>query len=113
MDTDELQPLSTKSFYGRKNYKHLDMALDDLEISETQNSVDILVFPPNVDSQTDEEDDDDDYIQERENTLPRDVAEEVELHFHDNDSGSNYSDGSDLEYDSRRQCSFGSFDEAL
>lgn len=87
MDTndDEFTAISCSSFYGRR-FKRLGTALDYIASSDVQ--ADIVLIPPNVDPQTDEEDIDDDEITDtgRDGSFPHDVPGEVEIHPHESDS---------------------------
>lgn len=61
--------VSSRVFYG-KRYQHLDAALEDLVSLPEHSTADIVIIPPDVDQQTDEEDADDDYIQDTATVLP-------------------------------------------
>ncbi|KAJ8928709.1 hypothetical protein NQ314_018719 [Rhamnusium bicolor] len=82
MDNDEFQPVSTGSFYG-KRYKTLSAAVDDIASSSSHNDADIVVIPPDVDVQTDEDEIDEDNCAT--SYLPNDVPGEIEVHYDDDE----------------------------
>lgn len=50
---DDFQEIASKLFYG-KRYDRLESAVDDI-LQSDRTDIDIVVIPPDVDSQTDEE----------------------------------------------------------
>ncbi|KAB0803076.1 hypothetical protein PPYR_00046 [Photinus pyralis] len=83
MEPVDFPGISSLRFYGRRSYCHLNPALEDISSSDNQNEIDIVIIPPNVDEQTDEEEFDDNNIQEF--SMPNDVAGEIELQHMDSD----------------------------
>lgn len=74
MKFEDFSEIPTRNFYGAKRYKHLQSALEEVASSSTSNEVDIVIIPPDIDSQTDEE-----YFDENDLQMPSDVAGEIEL----------------------------------
>lgn len=74
-DTQEIPP---RQFYGRR-YERLGSAIDAVHSIDGNNPVDIVIIPPEVDEQTDQEDIDDEDIQVL--SRPRDVPGTIELHY--------------------------------
>lgn len=91
MGPEDFPEISPKNFYGRQRYQHLQPALEKVASSSMKNEVDIVIIPPTVDPQTDEEDFDENYIPD-ELLMPQDVTGEIELQ-HISDSESEDSDG--------------------
>lgn len=88
MNPDDAVPVATPIFYG-KRYRRLAAAVDEIDSWNQHIPADIVIIPPEVDTQTDDEDIDDDLIEDNEVGLPRDVPGEVEIHYLDaNDDSS-------------------------
>lgn len=86
MDADYIQPISAHLFYGRR-YNTLPAAVDDIENnSRSDCDVDIVMIPPDVDVQTDEEEIDEDECAYPGLFLPNDVPGEIEVHYDEDDS---------------------------
>ncbi|KAF5288202.1 hypothetical protein FQA39_LY03970 [Lamprigera yunnana] len=86
-------------FYGKKY-----AALEDVATSSVQHDVDIIIIPPDVDSQIDEEGFDEQSLDGEENIFPTDSAEVIDLqHINSSDEeGSTYEDNLPL---SENPCS--------
>ncbi|KAF5273278.1 hypothetical protein FQR65_LT04700 [Abscondita terminalis] len=99
MDFTEICPTS---FYG-KRFETLAAASDAIEKARTNTSeVDLVIIPPNVDYQTDEEEFDDDNLIAIE--LPKDIPGELEVDVNEPEESNNlqYDTGSEDE-DKERQ----------
>ncbi|KAK4875490.1 hypothetical protein RN001_011912 [Aquatica leii] len=76
IDTMEIPSISSINFYGQR-YKRLGQAVEQINSTDDNTPVSILLIPPEVDIQTDEEDvDDDDLLS---SSIPKDVPGEVEV----------------------------------
>lgn len=78
----EPEAISTGTFYG-KRYATVNDALEDFLSDNNHATADMVIIPPDVDTNTDEEDIDDDNIEAQ--GLPHDVPGEIELHVMDSD----------------------------
>lgn len=86
---EDFPEIAARSFYGKGRYHNLQSALEDLASKKIECEVDVVVIPPDVDTQTDEEEGDENYIHEDDITFPHDVAGEIELQcMQDNDADS-------------------------
>nr|CAH7738744.1 unnamed protein product [Callosobruchus chinensis] len=77
MEFDDFPAIPPRNFYQQRQYLNLSAAIEDLATSDTQNDVEIVIIPPVVDPQTDEETFDDDVIQEEEFAMPLDIVGQV------------------------------------
>lgn len=82
----EIKPISSSTFYGQR-YKTLGQAIETIISKDDDTPVDIVLIPPEVDIQTDEEDFDDDNLFS--SSIPKDVPGEVELVYHSDDEEDN------------------------
>lgn len=76
--------IKTSSFYG-KQFSRLPAALEDISGS-TASHADIVIIPPDVDSQTDEEHFEEDYMEST--SMPNDVPGQVEVYYSDSSTES-------------------------
>ncbi|KAJ8940883.1 hypothetical protein NQ314_010546 [Rhamnusium bicolor] len=81
--------------FTEKRYKNLATATDAVGSSRQKNTIDLVIIPPEIDEQTDEEDINDDTTQE-EVCLPNDVPGEIEIQW---DHDGSEAEDSDEEYD--------------
>lgn len=76
--------MEVKSFYGKK-FHRLGSALDSLAASTSTNPVNLVIVPPDPDTQTDEEDVDDDVTSDHSQKLPVDIPGTVEIEVTEED----------------------------
>ncbi|KAJ8914400.1 hypothetical protein NQ315_017494 [Exocentrus adspersus] len=77
---DEFQSVPPIRFYGSR-HKHLGTPLEEISCQSSRQATEIVIIPPDVDDQTDEENIDDGMCEEENLVLPNDVAGEIELHY--------------------------------
>lgn len=83
---DNFKEISSSSFYG-KRFASFASAVDSIEnIRNCNSEIDVVVIPPEVDYQTDEEEFDDDNLVDAQ--LPNDVPGAIEIEIQESDSDS-------------------------